>query len=339
MNRKLFRRAGRSRVRLDELLRGDSKAQAEAFRAALGGPGTGDGWMSVNEVRRRRRTCRRWAAASTTSLSARRSAAPRSSSNTREGADRMKMNKLLQLLRDNARNARRGSRRIRAESTDTEAHVYVYDVIDKWWGASASGAGRGAGRRRRSHRAPAHQQPGRRRLRGARDGRRDRRASGQVVAHIDGCRGQRGDVSRAGRPARCDDRGRPLHDPQQLDAGHGRQDRAALDRGPAREDRRQIARRLRAPTGASADQVAPGWTPRPGSRRRGARREVHRRDRRRTRSAMPTRLGAGARARWNLSAYANAPKLEPPEPTTPPHRRVTRSCKRTGPACASLHIS
>lgn len=51
-NRKLFRRSGRFvEFSLDALLRGDSKSQAEAFRAALGGPGTGDGWMSVNEIR------------------------------------------------------------------------------------------------------------------------------------------------------------------------------------------------------------------------------------------------------------------------------------------------
>jgi HK97 family phage portal protein len=53
LNRKLFRRAGRFvEHSLSALTRGDSKAQAEAFRAALGGPGTGDGWMSVDEVRR-----------------------------------------------------------------------------------------------------------------------------------------------------------------------------------------------------------------------------------------------------------------------------------------------
>lgn len=53
LNRKLFRRAGQFfEFELAGLLRGDSKAQAEAFRAALGGPGTGDGWMTVNEVRR-----------------------------------------------------------------------------------------------------------------------------------------------------------------------------------------------------------------------------------------------------------------------------------------------
>lgn len=53
MNRKLFRRAGQFiEFNLAALLRGDSKAQSEAFRAALGGPGAGDGWMHVNEVRK-----------------------------------------------------------------------------------------------------------------------------------------------------------------------------------------------------------------------------------------------------------------------------------------------
>lgn len=52
LNRKLFRRAGRFvEFSLEALLRGDSKAQSEAFRAALGGPGSGDGWMTINEVR------------------------------------------------------------------------------------------------------------------------------------------------------------------------------------------------------------------------------------------------------------------------------------------------
>jgi HK97 family phage portal protein len=53
LNRKLYRRAGRFlEFSLSALLRGDSKAQAEAFRAAIGGPGTGDGWLTVNEVRK-----------------------------------------------------------------------------------------------------------------------------------------------------------------------------------------------------------------------------------------------------------------------------------------------
>lgn len=51
----------------------------------------------------------------------------------------MKLNKLLQLLRDNARTQAAGVPVIRVEATESEAHVYVYDVIDQWWGASAAG--------------------------------------------------------------------------------------------------------------------------------------------------------------------------------------------------------
>jgi HK97 family phage portal protein len=54
LNRKLFRNAGPFlEFDLDELLRGDSKAQADADRAALGGA-QGDGFKTVNEVRRSR---------------------------------------------------------------------------------------------------------------------------------------------------------------------------------------------------------------------------------------------------------------------------------------------
>ena len=53
INRKLFRRAGQFvEFSLEALLRGDSKAQAEAFRASIGGPGSGDGYRTVNEVRK-----------------------------------------------------------------------------------------------------------------------------------------------------------------------------------------------------------------------------------------------------------------------------------------------
>lgn len=55
MNRKLFRNAGPFlEFDLAALLKGDSKAQAADDRAALGGPGSGDGYKTVNEVRRTR---------------------------------------------------------------------------------------------------------------------------------------------------------------------------------------------------------------------------------------------------------------------------------------------
>ena len=54
LNRKLVPRNPSKFVRFDlgELIEGDSKAQAEYFRAALGGPGSGMGWMVVDEVRK-----------------------------------------------------------------------------------------------------------------------------------------------------------------------------------------------------------------------------------------------------------------------------------------------
>jgi HK97 family phage portal protein len=56
LNRKLFPRDVGRFVRFDReaLIEGDSKAQADYNRAALGGPGTGMGWMSVDEIRKSR---------------------------------------------------------------------------------------------------------------------------------------------------------------------------------------------------------------------------------------------------------------------------------------------
>lgn len=53
LNRKLFRRAGQFvEFSLDALLRGDSKAKSDAYRAALGGPGSGDAYMTVDDIRK-----------------------------------------------------------------------------------------------------------------------------------------------------------------------------------------------------------------------------------------------------------------------------------------------
>ena len=56
LNAKLFPRNTGKFVKFDlsELIEGDSKAQAEYNRAALGGPGTGMGWLTVDEVRKQR---------------------------------------------------------------------------------------------------------------------------------------------------------------------------------------------------------------------------------------------------------------------------------------------
>lgn len=56
LNRKMYPRETGKFVRFDlgDLIEGDSKAQAEYNRAALGGPGTGQGWMTVNEIRKQK---------------------------------------------------------------------------------------------------------------------------------------------------------------------------------------------------------------------------------------------------------------------------------------------
>ena len=46
------------------------------------------------------------------------------------------MKKLLQLIKDNARDSA-ASQSIRVDASADVAHIYVHDVIDQWWGASA----------------------------------------------------------------------------------------------------------------------------------------------------------------------------------------------------------
>lgn len=53
LNRKLFKTAGRFvEFNRDALMQGDSTAESNYFKAALGGPGSGPGWMAVDEARR-----------------------------------------------------------------------------------------------------------------------------------------------------------------------------------------------------------------------------------------------------------------------------------------------
>lgn len=53
LNRKMFRTSGSFvEFNRDAMLEGNSKAQADYFRAALGGPGSGPGWMTIDDVRK-----------------------------------------------------------------------------------------------------------------------------------------------------------------------------------------------------------------------------------------------------------------------------------------------
>lgn len=52
INRKFYRTAANFvEFNREGLLRGDSKARSEFYGRAIGGPGSGDGWMTINEVR------------------------------------------------------------------------------------------------------------------------------------------------------------------------------------------------------------------------------------------------------------------------------------------------
>lgn len=52
LNRKLFKtQANFCEFNVEGLLRGDSKTRSDFYKGALGGPGSGDGWMTINEVR------------------------------------------------------------------------------------------------------------------------------------------------------------------------------------------------------------------------------------------------------------------------------------------------
>lgn len=57
LNRKLYPRDSGKFVEFDRdaLIEGDLAAQGDYYRKALGGPGSGDAWMTLNEVRRRKR--------------------------------------------------------------------------------------------------------------------------------------------------------------------------------------------------------------------------------------------------------------------------------------------
>jgi len=57
LNRKLYPRDSGKFVEFDRdaLIEGDLAAQGDYYRKALGGPGSGDAWMTLNEVRKRKR--------------------------------------------------------------------------------------------------------------------------------------------------------------------------------------------------------------------------------------------------------------------------------------------
>lgn len=224
----------------------------------------------------------------------------------------MKLNKLMQLLRDNAQVRTEGEPSIRAEASDDALHVYVYDVIDAWWGASAASlieALAGAGDRQ----VHLHiNSPGGDVFEARAMASAIVAHPGNVISHIDGLAASAATyLALAADEVRITDGGLfMVHNSWTLAYGDKAELRSTADLldkidGTILAD---YARR----TGAAADQVkawmdAETWFT--------AQEAL---DAKFVDAIDPnTKRDAGAQdsaARWNLSAYANAPRIEEPQP-------------------------
>ena len=224
----------------------------------------------------------------------------------------MKLNKLLQLLRDNAQQRAEGAPAIRVEAAADVAHIYVYDVIDAWWGANAVGliqalAAAGDKPVRLHINSPggdvfealamsaaiaAHTQP--------------------VHAHVEGLAAS----AATGLALACADVAMTegslfmIHNSWTLGYGDKTELRATADLLEKVDI--GIAATYTKRTGASAEQVnawmdAETWFTAAEAQAAGFIQAIE------SASQQDASAQAGA-ARWNLSAYAHAPKLEQPAP-------------------------
>lgn len=232
----------------------------------------------------------------------------------------MKLNKLMQLLRDNAQARAESEPSIRVESTDTGAHIYVYDVIDAWWGASAAAliealAGVGDSVVHLHINSPGGDVFEARAMASAIVAH-----PGQVITHIDGLAASAATyLALAGNEVRMTEGGLfMVHNSWTLAYGDKAELRSTADLldkidGTILAD---YAKR----TGAGADQVrawmdAETWfTPQEALDAK----FIDAIDANTKRDA-----GSQAAARWNLSAYAHAPKLQ--QPTEPPLEQLLQA--------------
>lgn len=234
-----------------------------------------------------------------------------------------RVNKLMQLLRDNARAEADGTAapaiRVETAADSADAHIYVYDVIDAWWGASAAAlieALAGVGDRT----VHLHiNSPG-----GDVFEARAMAAAivahpGEVVSHIDGVAASAATyLALAANQVRMSEGGLfMIHNSWTVAFGDKTELRSTADLLD-KIDGTILADYVRR-TGASADQVrawmdAETWfTPQEAL------------DAKFIDAIDPNtkRDAAAAAARWNLSAYAHAPKLAAAEPPAPAAEDLT----------------
>ncbi|MDO8777078.1 MAG: Clp protease ClpP [Burkholderiaceae bacterium] len=222
----------------------------------------------------------------------------------------MKLNKLMQLLKDNAR--AEGPVAIRMDATATDAHIYINDVIDSYWGASAAGLITAlAGQQDKTVHMHINSPGG-----DVFEARAMAAAvvahPGQIIAHIDGiCASAATYLALACNEVRMTDGGLfMVHNSWTMAYGNKAELRTTADLldkidGTIVDD---YARK----TGASNEQVvawmdATSWFT---AQEALAAKFIDAID------ANTKQGSAGTQARWNLSAYPNAPKTPeaPPEP-------------------------
>ncbi len=223
----------------------------------------------------------------------------------------MKLNKLLQLLRDNATARNEGQPAIRLDTTsDADAHVYVYDVIDSWWGASAAAlveALKGAGDR---HVHLHINSPGGDVFEARAMAAAIVAHTGKVTSHVDGLAASAATyLAMAGNEVRMTDGG--------LFMIHNSWTMAWGDKSELRDTANllekvdgSIASDYARQTGKTLDQVvawmdATTWFTAAEAKDHGFVDVI---------DANTKREASASAGRWNLSAYANAPKLAAPEP-------------------------
>ena len=221
-------------------------------------------------------------------------------------------NKLLQLLGDNARAARTAPA-IRMQVADDVAHLYVYDVIDSYWGASAKDlveALDAAGDKvvHLHVNSPGGDVFEARAMVSAVRARQQR--GGKVISYIDGLAASAATyLALAGNEVHISDGGMfMVHNSWTLAWGNKSELRSTADLLDKIDG--TISADYARKTGASVDQIAAWmdaetWFTGPEALAAGFVDSV----------IEPPKADDSKAARWNLSAYANAPK--PAEPAGP----------------------
>lgn len=222
----------------------------------------------------------------------------------------MKTNKLLQLIKDNAR-AEGVGLALRCEAKDDGTHVYIYDVIDSMWGASASGLV--------SALSSAGEQTVHMHINSPGGDVFEARAMaaaisthpGKVVAHIDGVAASAATyLALAASEVRMTDGGLfMIHNSWTLAMGDRTELRSTADLLEKIDG--TIAASYAAKTSADAEQIT-AWMDAETWFTAQEALDAKFID------AIDTNTQAGKQAKWNLSAYANAPALKEPAPEPEP---------------------